>query len=69
MLLSVSMLDWGWWAKGWGRWRELPVGGIHASQGTFSSFMKIYSSLMSPPTEGGEGWGTLFMVWILLASA
>ena len=36
----------GWWAGGGGGggrggWRVLPAGGIHASQGTFSSF-KVY---------------------------
>ena len=38
MSLSVSMSGLGRWAEGWGRWRELPAGGIRASQGTFSSF-------------------------------
>ena len=40
MSLSVSMSGLGGWgrgAKGWSRWRELPAGGIHAPQGTFSS--------------------------------
>ena len=41
MSLSVSMsgLEWGRGAKGWSHWRELPAGGIRASQGTFSSFL------------------------------
>ena len=53
MSLSVSMSGlggggWGRGAKGWSCWRELPAGGIRASQGTFSSFfaedflMKIF---------------------------
>ena len=38
MSLSVSMSGLGGrGAKGWSRWRELPAGGIRASQGTFSS--------------------------------
>ena len=39
MSLSVSMSGLGRWAEGWGRWRELPAGGIRASQGTFSSLI------------------------------
>ena len=39
MSLSVSMSGLGRWAEGWGLWRELPAGGIRASQGTFSSLL------------------------------
>ena len=42
MSLSVSMSGLGRWAEGWGRWRELPAGGIRASQGTFSSFLEFF---------------------------
>ena len=46
--LSVSMSGLGAvGCEGWGRWRELPAGGIRASQGTFSSWkMKIFTSFI-----------------------
>ena len=50
MSLSVSMsgLGVGEGAKGWSHWRELPAGGIRASQGTFSSVkIKCLNQIMT----------------------
>ena len=55
--MSVCMSGLGRWAKGWGHGRELPAGGIRASQGTFSSlFIRMFIMIYYTPGIYADGY-------------